>query len=182
MKVVFIDRDGVINEFPGAHKYVTSWREFRILPGAVEAIRKLNSFGFEVFIVSNQAGAAKGLYSEKDLKDIDKRLLKALKKHQAKVRGIYYCMHRNEDGCDCRKPKIGLLTKALTDFKIKPQLSFFIGDSFIDMETAKSFGAKSILVLSGREKLSNRSNWKFEPDYVFDNLLVAADYICSNYG
>lgn len=181
MKVVFLDRDGVINEYPGECRYVTHHKEFKLIPGSAQGIKKLKEKGFKIFVVSNQAGVAKGFYSEKDLRHIDKKLLKLLKKNGVSVDGVYYCLHKDEDKCDCRKPKTGLLDKALAVAGITPEISFFVGDSFIDMKTAKAFGAKSILVLSGKEKIANRINWEFEPDYIFDNLLLAAHYICSHY-
>ncbi|MFH1505034.1 MAG: HAD family hydrolase [Candidatus Omnitrophota bacterium] len=181
-KVIFLDRDGVINEYPGDKSYVCNWREFKFIPGSIEGIKKLNDSGFKIFIISNQAGIAKGIYSQKDLDDIDKRMLKQLKKRGADIGGIYYCVHHPDQGCSCRKPKIGLLEKAISGLGSPPKSSFFIGDSFFDMKAALNFGAKAILVFSGKEKISNRSNWEFEPDYLFDNLLVAADFLCSRYG
>ena len=182
MKVIFLDRDGVINEYPGDRKYVIGHHGFKLLPGSLEAIKKFNKFDFKVFVVSNQAGVAKGLYTQEDLEGINRKMINALKKYGAHVSGIYYCTHLSEDNCNCRKPKPGLLNKAVADLGVEPQIAFFIGDSFMDMKAAVEFGAKTVLVLSGREKISNRINWEFEPDYVFDNLLVAANYICSNYG
>ena len=181
MKVVFLDRDGVINEYPGHGKYVTNHRNFSFIPGSIEGIKKLKNKGFKVFVVSNQAGVSKGLYSQKDLDEITKKMVKGLKGKGIGVDGVYYCTHSDEDNCACRKPKTGLLEKAIEDSTLKTKLTFFVGDSFKDMEAARSFGAKTILVLSGKEKISNRNNWEFEPDYVFDNLLLAAYYLCSHY-
>jgi D-glycero-D-manno-heptose 1,7-bisphosphate phosphatase len=182
MKVVFLDRDGVINKYPGQGRYVTSLNEFEFIPGSIEGLRKLYKNDFKLFVTSNQAGVAKGLYAGKVLEKINQRLIRELKKNAVKLSGIYYCTHKNEDGCLCRKPKTGLMEQALSDCGLKPDLSFVIGDSFKDMEAARRFGAKSILVLSGKEKISGRNSWKFEPDYVFDNLLIAAHYLCSHYG
>lgn len=182
MKAIFLDRDGVINEYPGSAQYVEKIAEFKFISGSLEGIKKLFDDGFNLFVISNQAGVAKGLYSEGVLNKINRKITSHLAKKKAQLRGIYYCMHHPESGCDCRKPKTGLLKRALDDFGQKPELSFFIGDSFKDMETARRFGAKSVLVLSGREKITNRDNWKFEPDYVFDNLLLAAHYLCLHFG
>lgn len=181
-KVVFIDRDGVINRYPGDKQYVCSVREFKFLPGSIEGMKKLYEKGFTLFVVSNQAGVAKGLYGKRDLEKMDKKLLRELKKCGVQLKGIYYCTHHPDDNCDCRKPRTGLLTQALKDANIEPVVSFFIGDSFRDMQAARSFGAKPVLVLSGSEKIANRPNWEFQPDYVFDNLLVASHYICAHYG
>ena len=181
-KIIFLDRDGVINEFPGEGRYVTNLREFRLFTGSVEGIRKFNDKNFKVFIISNQAGVSKDLYTAKDLKLMDKSFMNSLNNHGASIEGIFYCTHNSQDNCECRKPKIGLLKQAVSLLGSKPEMSFFIGDSFIDMQTARNFGAKSVLVLSGREKISNRDNWEFKPDYIFDNLLLAANYICFHYG
>lgn len=182
MKVIFLDRDGVINKYPGDRRYVTTAVEFEFIPGSMEGIRKFNESGFKIFVVSNQAGVAKGIYSQKDLDRITKKMQNALKKQKCFVDGVYYCTHLPEDNCSCRKPNTGLLKKAISDFNFQKESSFFIGDSFRDMHAAREFGVKSVLVFSGREKISNRSNWEFEPDYIFDNLLLAANYICSHYG
>lgn len=179
--VVFLDRDGVINQYPGHGNYVTGLGNFKFIPGSIEGIRKLSEKGFTIFVISNQAGVAKGLYAQKDLDAIDTKILREVKKHGGDISGIYYCQHLPTDNCDCRKPKIGSLEKALNESALKPDTSFFIGDSFQDMKAARNFGAKSVLVLSGREKISNRKDWEFEPDYVFDNLLLAAHYLSSHY-
>ncbi len=181
MKVVFLDRDGVINKYPGDTRYVTRWEEFKFIPGSIEAIAKFNEKGFNVFIVSNQAGVGKGLYSEKELNRITKNMVKIMKRKNAEVTGIYYCTHRPQDNCFCRKPKTGLLVRALKDFGLSPTVSFLIGDSMVDIETAKNFGIKSVLLLSGKEKISHQEKWPFKPDYIFDNLLIASYYLCSHY-
>lgn len=182
MKVVFLDRDGVINEYPGHTKYVNNWQEFKFIPGSVEAMKKLNTCGFKLCIASNQGGISKGLFTKQDLDEIDKNMLKEFKARGAKVEGIYYCTHLKSDNCDCRKPKTGLLKQAVANLGLKAESYFFVGDSFMDMEAARCFGAKSILVLSGKEEISNRDQWKFEPDHVFNDLKSAADYICVHYG
>lgn len=182
MKIVFLDRDGVINKYPGDANYVTSWREFKFIPGVFEALRKLNEKNFKIFIVSNQAGVTKGVYSQATLDQITKKMLHEFKRNKVTVDDVLYCTHREEDNCDCRKPKIGLLNKAAANVGNKVDASFFVGDSFIDMKAARNFGAKPMLVLSGKEKISNRSKWEFEPEYIFDNLLLAAHYLCAHYG
>lgn len=179
-KVVFIDRDGVINEFPGQGKYVTGPGEFRLLPGSAQAIRKLNEHGFRVFVISNQQGLAKGLYSQRDLDAITRKMINELKKKKAVVDGVYYCTHLSQDNCLCRKPKTGLLEQACSDFRIRPGSGFLVGDSMIDVETALAMKIKSVLVLSGREKISGRDSWPHQPDFIFDNLLLAAHYICAH--
>ena len=181
-KIVFLDRDGVINKYPGDGDYVKSRKEFEFIPGSIAAIRKLNEQGFKLFVISNQAGVAKKLYSQKDLDLIDQRMQGSLKKQKAHLDGIFYCTHVNEDNCDCRKPKTGLLEKAVASLGAQAASSVFVGDSILDIRTARNFGSGAILVLSGKEKIANRSHWEIEPDFICDNLLVATYYICQHYG
>src|SRR3990167_6553363 len=107
MKAIFLDRDGVINKYPGDTKYVTSWKEFRFLPNAKKAIALLTGKKYPIFVISNQAGVSKGLYTQDALNNITNRMLKALEKSGARISAVYYCTHRDEDHCSCRKPKAG---------------------------------------------------------------------------
>jgi histidinol-phosphate phosphatase family protein len=174
---VFLDRDGVINRYPGDTKYVTCWKEFKFLPNVKKAVALLNTKHYPVFVVSNQAGVSKGTYTQDTLNAITKKMLNAFKKSNAKIKAVYYCIHRNEDNCSCRKPKTGLLKLALKGNSILLKRSFFIGDTIRDVNTAKATGCKSILVLSGKEKLSNRNNWQTQPDFIFKDLYGAAEFI-----
>lgn len=177
-----MDRDGVINEYPGDFRYVTSWQEFRFLPGAAKAIEKLIGAGFAVFVVSNQAGVSKGLYTRKTLDSITGNMKKKLAGRGVRLAKVYYCIHQQEDNCSCRKPKTGLISQAINEVKkqggvLKISESYFIGDSIIDVQTGKAAGLKTILVFSGREKPGNRKNWPVMPDFTADNLSKAADLI-----
>ncbi len=177
MKAIFLDRDGVINKYPGDTKYVTSWKEFHFLPNVKKAITLLTGKEYPIYVISNQAGVSKGLYSQDALNDITNRMLKALEKSGARVSAVYYCTHRDEDRCSCRKPKAGLIKLALKGKKIDLRNSFFIGDTIRDVRAAKAAGCKSILVFSGAEKPSNRDNWQALPDYTFKDLYAAAKFI-----
>lgn len=182
MKAVFLDRDGVINKYPGHFEYVKSWKEFHFLPGIKPALKKLNSDGFELFVVSNQAGVAKGIYPLKNLQQITKNMLKDLSKTGVNISGVYYCTHCAEDNCSCRKPKTGLVDNVVANLKkegkdLKLAESYFIGDSLIDMETAKAAGLKAILVFSGKEKPQNQNSWQNRPDFIAQNLSEAVDLI-----
>lgn len=137
---VFLDRDGVINEKMPEGEYVTSPSQFRLLPGAVEAIRHLKMVGYLVFIVTNQRGIAKGFFTMEDLQAIHAVLTDALHQAGTDVDGIYVCPHE-KGRCDCRKPKSGLLLQAKADF---PQIDFvesvMIGDSESDIQAGKAAG------------------------------------------
>ncbi len=177
MKVVFLDRDGVINKYPGDRLYVTSLKRFRFLPRAKKAIALLSGAGFKIFIASNQAGVGKGIYSQKALEAITAKMLADIFKAGGRIDRVYYCTHRKEAGCPCRKPKPGLLKQAAREFKVNLEKAYFVGDTIRDVLTAHAVGAKSILLLSGKEKLSNQKNWEAKPDFVFKGLLEAAKFL-----
>ncbi len=161
----------------GDRLYVTSLRRFSFLPGAKKAIALLHRCGFMVFVASNQAGVGRGVYSQKTLDLITAKMLTEIKTSGGLIRKVYYCTHRREAGCACRKPKPGLLKKAAREFKFNLKGVYFIGDSIRDILTARAAGCKSILVLSGKEKLSNKKHWEAEPDLVFKDLLAAARFL-----
>ena len=177
MKTIFLDRDGVINKYPGDKLYVTSLRKFRFLPLARKAITLFSKAGYRIFVASNQAGVGKGIYTQKTLDLITARMLKDIEQAGGKINKVYYCTHRKEAGCSCRKPKPGLLKKAAQEFKFSLKGTYFIGDTMRDVLTARAAGCKSILVLTGKEKLANQKNWEAKPDFVFKDLLEAAKFI-----
>ena len=177
MKTVFLDRDGVINKYPGDRLYVTSLRKFSFLPRAKKAIALLSKKGYKIFVASNQAGVGKGTYGQRTLDVITSKMLEDVEQAGGKITKVYYCTHRKEVGCSCRKPKPGLLKKAALEFKFSLKSAYFIGDTMRDVFTAQAAGCKSILVLTGKEKLANRKNWEVSPDFVFKDLLEAAEFL-----
>lgn len=177
MKIVFLDRDGVINKYPGDRLYVTSLKKFRFLPRAKQAIALLTKAGCKIFVASNQAGVGKGIYSQKTLDLITAQMLKEIKKAGGLIQEVYYCTHKKDAGCSCRKPKPGLLKKAAREFSLSLKGAYFIGDTMRDVLTARASGVKSILVLTGKEKLASRKHWEARPDFVFGDLLAAAKFL-----
>jgi|GEM_PF-258630 len=182
--IAFIDRDGVINAYPGHFKYVTSLAEFRLLPNAAEGIKQLAAGGFRIFVVSNQAGVAKGLYSQQTLDEITRVMREGLAAQGAKVDAVYYCTHRSDAGCGCRKPAQGMLEQAykvLESEGLSPDFSrsVFIGDSMIDLETGTAAGITTILVFSGRETPENSARWSVKPDATAPDLAAAARRACA---
>jgi len=171
MKVIFLDRDGVINKFPGHGQYVTSREKFELLPGVREAIAKLTEANFSIFVISNQAGVTKGLYSYDELDAMTRYMKEEITKSGGTIVDVLYCTHTNEDNCDCRKPKTGLLKKALEPYHDSSITQrFFIGDSIRDIQAGKAFHCTTILVLTGKEALENKDSWKEQPDYIAQDL------------
>ena len=143
-RAVFLDRDGTVNEEAG---YIKNPDEVRLLPGAAGAMRLLRQAGFKLVIVSNQSGAARGLFSEDDIKAVNERLSELLRREGVLFDRIYYCPHL--DGCDCRKPKTGMLERARKELGVDPARSYVIGDKATDMELAHNAGAVGIMVMTG---------------------------------
>ena len=152
-KVILLDRDGVINRKAAAGDYVKDWGEFEFLPGAIEAIRLLTQNGYDIYIITNQRGIARGMMSEHDLEVIHTRMKEELKKNGATIKQIYYCPHSDEDNCDCRKPKPGLLLRAANEHDFDLTKVVFIGDDQPDIEAGNAAGCKVIMVEPGNNLL-----------------------------
>ncbi len=148
-KVVFLDRDGVINKkIPD--DYVKSWAEFEFLPKVKEAIKLLNQAQFKVIVVTNQACIGKGIITEEQLYQIHQQMLNELKEQGAYIDAIYYCPHRQEDNCNCRKPKYGMLEQASREIEIDFKNSWMIGDEPKDIEAGKRIGCKTYQVVPNK--------------------------------
>jgi D-glycero-D-manno-heptose 1,7-bisphosphate phosphatase len=146
VEFVFVDRDGVINEKAPTGEYVYDWEHFRPLPGVEAAIAMLNNSGRKIIVVTNQRGVALGRYQLRDVEQLHAHLQRHLARFGARVDAFYVCPHdRNQ--CDCRKPKTGLLERAFRDFpQAKQNSSVLIGDSLSDIQAAKNFEIRSILL------------------------------------
>jgi D-glycero-D-manno-heptose 1,7-bisphosphate phosphatase len=176
-KIIFLDRDGVINRFPGMGFYVTRQREFRFLPGVKNALKTLSLAGFEINIISNQGCVSRGLISVRGLKDLTDRMVAKIVKAGGRIKGVFYCVHQQSDRCDCKKPKTKLFRKALNGRRVDLQSVYFIGDSEEDIQAAKNLGCRSILVLSGRIKKRDLEGLAASPDHVMRNLKEAARWV-----
>ncbi len=141
-KFIFLDRDGVINQ--NRDDYVKSINEFVFLSTSLQAIEKLNHLGFKIIIITNQSAINRGIITENELQNIHHFMLSELKKHDCKIEKIYFCPHRPDENCICRKPNTGMIENALSDFDIDISKSWLIGDSNGDMELGKKIGLKSI--------------------------------------
>ncbi|MBN1794137.1 MAG: HAD family hydrolase [Candidatus Omnitrophica bacterium] len=177
MKIVYLDRDGVINKFPGYGDYVKSWEEFEFLPRVPEALKKLKEAGFTVVVISNQSGVGRGIYSQGALDEITGRMKSALAKEGAVIDDVRYCIHASDEQCACRKPNTGLFAELRSLGKDVLDRLYFIGDARSDIETAKNAGIKSILVLSGRSTILDAEGWETKPDWIAYDLLDAVQTV-----
>ena len=147
-KVVFLDRDGVINEAPGGRGYVTDWAQFRFIKGALDGLLALQDKGYRLVVVTNQQGVGKGLMSMSALETIHRNLRAHCARHGAAIDGVFSCPHLASDGCDCRKPRPGLIHQAVRELRLELNLaqSWLIGDSPRDMEAGAAAGLNTLLI------------------------------------
>jgi D-glycero-D-manno-heptose 1,7-bisphosphate phosphatase len=179
-RAVFMDRDGTISEEIG---YVNHPSRYRVFPYSAEAVRLLNEAGWLVILVTNQAGVARGYFTEEVIAAVHDVLKQELSGRGAHLDAIYYCAHHPTVGeapyrfdCDCRKPKPGLIERAATEFDIDLAQSWMIGDRYSDIELAHNAGVHSAFILSGYgrgEWEYQRAVWKREPELVAEDLLEA---------
>jgi histidinol-phosphate phosphatase family protein len=186
-KAIFLDRDGVINE---EKNLLYKIEDFRLLPNVAEAIREINQSGYLTVVVTNQPVVARGLCSVEDVRRIHNKMETLLGQKGAYVDRIYFCPHHPDKGypeenpifkidCQCRKPKTGLIQKACQDLNIDPEISFCIGDSTTDIQTAKAAGMPSVLVRTGFK--GGDGKYLAKPDFTFSNLREAVRFIIYDY-
>ena len=172
-KVMFLDRDGVINENPAEHSYITRWEEFKFIQDIFDTLTALQAKGYRFVVVTNQQGIAKNIFSEADLFTIHENMLDVFRKKNISIDNIYYCPHLETDHCPCRKPNPGLFYRAQNElpFIIDFENSFVIGDSEKDILAGKEFGIKTIYYANSKgQQLSS-----IQPDYTIKRLLDVLD-------
>jgi len=174
---VFLDRDGVINFDPG---YVYKIEEFQFIPGVFSACREFIRLGYQIIIITNQSGIARGLYTVEDFKRLTKWMLAQFKDHGVEITDIYYCPHHDVYGkgqykldCHCRKPKPGMIKQAENEHQINLQQSILIGDTPGDIKAGQAAGiGKNYLVKTGKPV----TNESLEiADGVYDDLLALSN-------
>jgi len=170
---VFLDRDGVINR--DRLDYVKSWKEFEFLPGVLEAFRVLASGPHQVVVISNQSCIGRGLVSRETVDEIHALMTEAIRRSGGRIDAVYYCPHRPDEDCPCRKPRPGLILKAALELDIDLAASCLIGDDLRDLETAMAAGVRPVLVRTGHgrdlpETRLGRVPYSFD---VFEDLLDA---------
>jgi len=147
-KALFLDRDGTIHEdMDMTHKV----KDLKLYNDVSSLIRKANECKFLVIVITNQEGIGKGVYSTKTMHKFNETMRKKLSKNKAKIDAIYFCPHTESVYCDCRKPEPGMLNKAISDFNINAEESYFIGDAKSDIEAALAVKLKSLYITTGRQ-------------------------------
>lgn len=181
-RTVFLDRDGTINVNV---EYLDSPEEFQMYSGVPEGIRKLNSIGFKVVVITNQSGIGRGYYTEDVVKAIHKKMIDELGESGAKIDATYYCPHRPEEKCSCRKPEVALFRKAGKELDIDFRRSYVVGDRMMDVIAGHRMGCRTVLVPErGKEEeveLEMRQS-DVTPTHVAKDFLSAVEWVVGDAG
>jgi len=173
MKLVILDRDGVINKDSDA--YIKHPDEWIPIAGSLEAIAKLNHAGYRTVVATNQSGLGRGLFDIEQLNAIHQKMFDALSQQGGHIDSIFFCPHTPDDNCNCRKPEPGLLLEIASRLNIDLAETIFIGDSLKDIQAAQSVGAKPALVLTGNGKTTVSQLKEGDNIPTYPDLATAAD-------
>ncbi len=177
MKLIILDRDGVINE--DSEDYIKSPDEWIPIPGSIDAIARLNHAGYSVAIASNQSGIARGYFDLETLAAMSVKMCNLLSQHGGRIDAMIFCPHGPKDGCDCRKPKPGMLIEIGNRFKTSLSKVLFVGDNINDIKAAQAAGVKPVLVKTGKgeQTAAMLTDHGFDDVPVYDNLARLADFL-----
>ena len=170
-RFVFIDRDGTLNV---ERNYLSSPDQLELFPGAGQALHKAQNAGWGLCVVTNQAGIARGYFDLRQLARIHERLEAMLAEYDVRLDGIYFCPHGPDDGCDCRKPRPGMIHQAIARHGLDPRQAWVIGDKDVDVGLGAAVGAKTILVRTGYGRQYEAGSGA---DLVANDLAAAIDLI-----
>ena len=177
LKLLILDRDGVINYDSDA--YIKSVAEWIPLPGSIEAIAQLSKAGWTVAIATNQSGIARGYYDIATLEAMHARLRALVAEQGGEVGLVVYCPHGPDEGCDCRKPKPGMLKIISEHYKVPLAGIWFVGDSLGDLEAAKAVDSQPVLVKTGKGEKTQAKNLPVGT-LIFDDLAAVAAELINN--
>ena len=160
IRAVFLDRDGVINK--KRNDYVKSWDEFVFLDGVDEALKLFSNRGYKIIIITNQSAINRKIITVENLNLIHENMKNSFHQKGITIDAIFFCPHKPDDGCNCRKPKTGMIEKALQNFDLLPQNCILIGDSETDVKAGNTMGIKSYLL--GKHSLLDISKTVTNPE------------------
>ena len=172
---IFVDRDDTLMVDV---KYCRDPSMVKLMPWAAEGLRRFSEVGYKVVIITNQSGLGRGYFTKSELDLVNARLRDELQKHGADYDALYYCPHRPDENCNCRKPRPGLVLRAASELDLNLRTSLTIGDREIDIEAGRAAGTRTILLGDGDSHKTKRSG-ETGPDFVAKNLVLAAGLIIS---
>ena len=175
MKLVILDRDGVINH--DSDHFIKNPDEWKPIPGSLEAIARFNQAGYRVVIATNQSGIGRGLFDMAMLNTIHDKLYRSLAQVGGRIDALFYCPHAADLNCQCRKPRPGMLEEIGRRFNSPLQGVPAIGDALRDLEAAAAVGAQPMLVLTGKGQRTHETGGLPEGTLVFQDLAAAAKQV-----
>lgn len=177
-RAVFLDRDGVLT--PETGEYIIHPDTISLLSGALEAVARLTAAGWPVFLFTNQAGVGRGVLTPETLDAIHARVVAEVEAAGGTITAIYACIHHPDAGCDCRKPKPGLLLQAAADYALDLTACYVVGDSPRDIAAGQAAGCHTLLVLTGHTRTYEPAIFPApQPEQVFPDLPAAADWLAA---
>ena len=175
MKLIILDRDGVIN-FDSDH-FIKSPAEWKPIPGSPEAIARLTQAGYRVVVASNQSGIERGLFDMDTLNAIHEKMHQSVKTAGGRIEAIFYCPHAADANCICRKPKPGMFERIAECFNADLAETHAVGDSLRDLQAAATAGARPVLVLTGKGRGTQEKGGMPEGTLVFEDLAAVVEHI-----
>jgi D-glycero-D-manno-heptose 1,7-bisphosphate phosphatase len=173
MKLIVLDRDGVINQ--DSEQFIKSPDEWLPIPGSLDAIARLNQSGWRVVVASNQSGVGRGLFGMDMLNAINSHMVEMLAQAGGRLDAIFFCPHAADSTCDCRKPKPGLLRQIESRFNVDMTGVPMVGDSLRDLQAGVAVGCTPYLVLTGKGE-KTRDDPELPPDtHIFSDLSAVVD-------
>lgn len=173
MKLIILDRDGVINY--DSPTFIKTPDEWKPIPGSLEAIAHLTQMGYRVVVATNQSGIGRGLLDMATLNAINDKMWKAVNQAGGRIDAMFFCPHTNTDKCDCRKPATGMFKEIAQRFGLELNGVPAIGDSLRDLQAASAAGAMPILVLTGKGEKTSMEGGLPENTRIFPHLAAAVD-------
>lgn len=175
MKLVVLDRDGVINY--DSDQFIKSPAEWRPIPGSIEAIARLNQNGFRVAVATNQSGIGRGLFDMATLNAINDKMMELVFRQGGRIDALFFCPHTAAEACNCRKPRTGMLEEIAARFHLDLKGVAMVGDSLKDLQAADAVGAQPILVLTGKGAKTQKDGGLPKKTMVFDDLAGASRHL-----
>ena len=177
MKIVILDRDGVINH--DRDDFVKNSLEWVPLPKAAEAIALFSQAGWRVVVATNQSGIGRGLFDMHALNAMHEKMHHLISKAGGRIDAVFFCPHKPEAGCSCRKPAPGMVLEVAERFSVKPESLWLVGDSLRDVEAVPAVGGGAILVRTGKGRKTEAAGNLPAGTPVFDDLHAAAEWLIS---
>lgn len=176
MKLIILDRDGVINQ--DSDLYIKSVAEWRPIPGSAEAIARLNHAGYRVVVATNQSGISRGLFDTATLNLMHDKMHKLVAQAGGRIDAVFYCPHKNDDHCACRKPAPGMFEEIAKRFRMSLAGVPAVGDSLRDLVASAALGCQPMVVRTGKGAKTLAAGGMPEGTLSFDDLAAVAEHLC----